>query len=42
MKDTPSIPRRSFVKYGFAAAAAPMIVPRHVLGGPTADRKSVV
>ena len=26
--------RRRFMKLGFAAAAVPTIVPRHVLGGP--------
>ena len=41
MKNTPSIPRRSFVKYSLAAAAAPMIVPRHVLGGPTAPSNRI-
>ena len=41
MKNTPCIPRRSFVKYGFAAAAVPTIVPRHVLGGPTAPSNRI-
>ena len=26
--------RRSFIRLGFAAAVAPTIIPRHVLGGP--------
>ena len=34
MKNDNCIKRRSFVKFGLAAAAAPVIVPRHVLGGP--------
>ncbi len=41
MKNTSSISRRSFVKYGLAAAAVPMIVPSHVLGGPTAPSNRI-
>ena len=41
MKSDSYIKRRSFVKFGLAAAAAPVIVPRHVLGGPTAPSNRI-
>ena len=41
MKSTMCMKRRSFVKFGLAAAAVPVIVPRHVLGGPTAPSNRV-
>ena len=41
MDSKSGMPRRSFMKYGLAAAAAPAIVPRHVIGGPTAPSNRI-
>ena len=38
---TTHMQRRSFVKFGLAAAAVPAIVPRHVLGGPAAPSNRI-
>ena len=41
MRSKNCVQRRTFVKTGLAVAAAPAIVPRHVLGGPTAPSNRI-